>query len=586
MDRSRRAPHDRGPSLRRVSTPAWCASALLLLALGCSRKSEPERPAPPPPTPPVVAVDSAAAEAATAEAPAALPAEATGLLAMPHVTLVALSDWSSVLKPCGCTEELQRGGIERIAHWVGSERVRDPALGLVHAGTLLVEDEAPPANQAAQRALRQQTFVTLLAELPVLGVAVSSVDLAQGGAAVRKLLAESRLPLLADGWEHGVAGARPRRLVTMPGGAKVGVFALDPAAGELDAQQTMAEAHDKALRAEGADVVVALSNLGLRNSRRLARRVPGLDAVVVGAVPERLEPIEEPDREDAGWLLEAPRHGAYMAVLTLARNGEAKDPDPDAPRWLDATPWLPGAAHALQERIAALDADIARVSAEKQTAATALTLPFWRKSREGLARRLATMRERAGKPLPAGNLGAYRSVGLAWSSPADPKVAQAVAAYDAAAGKLAEASASAPQPAVDGQASYVGQQACLGCHQGAAAFARDDLHAHAWATLEKAGKARDLDCVGCHSTGWQQPGGAGFANIDRFANVQCEACHGPGSQHVAAAEKKGGAGLRSPHPTASVCSGCHTPEHAPRFDFDIYAPRLRVPGHGLPVARP
>lgn len=564
----------------RVPLRAVAAFSLLLL-LGCGRKEAPtSTPAAPPGPPP----SNAAVDSATA--PVALPAEATGLLALPHVTLAALSDWSSVLKPCGCTEELQRGGIERIAHWIAVERRRDPALMLLHAGNLLVEDEAPPANQVAQRALRQQTFVQLLAGLPVAGVALSSVDLERGGAKARELLAEAKLPLLADGWEHGVAGVLPRRVVSLPGGVRLGVFALDPAAGELDRQQELAAAHEKALRAEGATVVAALSNLGLRNSRRLARRVPALDAVVVGAVPERLEPIEEPDREEGGWLLAAPRHGAYLAVLTLARVQDKAPPPADSeqrPAWIDATPWLPGAADALRARLDEVDADLARVAKGPQTAATSLTLPFWRRQRADLAQRLERTRERAKQPLPEGRLGAYRSVGLSWAAPVEPTVAAAVARYDAAAAKISEAAASAPVPAKEGVASYVGQQTCLGCHKGAAAFARDDLHAHAWETLEKAGKARDLDCVGCHSTGWQQPGGAGFANIERFADVQCEACHGPGSAHVAAAEKKGGAGLDHPRPDGSVCSGCHTPEHAPRFDFDIYSPRLRRPGHGLPA---
>ncbi|MCB9739880.1 MAG: hypothetical protein H6747_11470 [Deltaproteobacteria bacterium] len=565
----------------RVPLRAVAAFSLLLL-LGCGRK---EAPAPTPAAPPSPPPSNVAED--TAAAPVALPAEATGLLALPHVTLAALSDWSSVLKPCGCTEELQRGGIERIAHWIAVERRRDPALMLLHAGNLLVEDEAPPANQVAQRALRQQTFVQLLAGLPVAGVALSSVDLERGGEKARELLAAAKLPLLADGWEHGVAGVLPRRVVTLPGGVRLGVFALDPAAGELDRQQELAVAHEKALRAEGATVVAALSNLGLRNSRRLARRVPALDAVVVGAVPERLEPIEEPDREEGGWLLAAPRHGAYLAVLTLADvRGKATPPpvDPEQqPAWIDATPWLPGAADALQARLDEVDADLARVAKGPQTAATSLTLPFWRRQRADLAQRLTRTRERAKQPLPVGRLGAYRSVGLAWTSPVEPTVAAAVARYDAAAAKISEATASAPVPAKEGVASYVGQQTCLGCHKSAADFARDDLHAHAWETLEKAGKTRDLDCVGCHSTGWQRPGGAGFANIERFADVQCEACHGPGSAHVAAAEKNGGAGLDHPRPDGSVCSGCHTPEHAPRFDFDIYSPRLRRPGHGLPA---
>ena len=143
-----------------------------------------------------------------------------------------------------------------------------------------------------------------------------------------------------------------------------------------------------------------------------------------------------------------------------------------------------------------------------------------------------------------------------------------------------------PVAAVEGKARYVGEAVCAACHQDAAKWAKHDQHHHAWETLVKAGKTRDLDCVPCHVTGWQQPGGSAFANLKMFERVQCESCHGPGSLHVASPTKSGPGSQIVRSPGAEVCTSCHSPEHAPRFAYRAYVPKLRAPGHGLPVKKP
>ncbi len=493
------------------------AIALLALLTACRRQpATPEAD----PTPqvvaatadtaaPAIAVASGSLDLAVEATAAALPADPTrsALLALPHATVAAVVDWSSVLKPCGCTEELQRGGVERILPWLRRLHAADPALAVVHAGQLLTEVEPPREGEQGQRTLRQQTFLRLLAGLPIAGVAVSSEDLRQGGDAARALLVKAGLPLLADGWAHGVEGAVPRRLHSAPGQPRLGLFALDPAAGDHEAQVQAARRQVASLRAEGAARVVALSNLGLRGSRRLARAVPDLDAIVVGAVPERFEPAEEVEREGETFVLEAPRQGAAVAVLTL-----------------------PGA-------------------------------------RED--RRFA-----------------YHAAALPWTVPTDPATTAAVQAYEAEAARINATALSTPRPATPGAARYLGQQACLGCHAATQPFATADRHHHAFATLQRQGKERDADCVGCHVTGWQQPGGSAFANLATLQHVQCEACHGPGSLHAGAADKAAPQIGFIRQPGEAECLRCHTPEHAPRFDFPIWRKRLLVPGHGMPAASP
>ena len=494
---------------------------------------------------------------------------ASNLRELPHVTLVALSDWQGVLKPCGCTIDLQRGGVERIAAYLERLRAEDDSVVLVHAGALLTEDQSPPPRRVAQRNLRVATFARILDGLDVDAVAVSSPDLKRGGQSVRKAYADSRWPLVATGWNGGLSRAVASRLVRTASGVRVGVLSIDRAAAVDPAGRVeVVGKQAKALRAKGAQIVVLLSNLGLRSSRKLARKVAALDVVVIGGIPARseaLEAIDRDGRDGATLIVYAPRQGAYMAVVTLALNGDG--------RWREVGEYLPDAVRDLRERLAAQRLEIERMSKGKQTVATVRALPFFEKRMAETGRKLAMARAARDKTLPSGRLVAYTSVA----------VVRQVARYNAEVARINETAAARPLPAKAGQATYVGHDVCVACHLEVVPFAKTDLHYTAWKTLERLEKTRDLDCVPCHSTGFGQPGGSAFDNIGTFANVQCEACHGPGSKHVDA-PGKGSSGHIVASPEATVCVGCHSPEHAPRFAFDAYRKRLIVPGHGLPVA--
>ncbi|MCO4762202.1 MAG: hypothetical protein KC502_11900 [Myxococcales bacterium] len=498
----------------------------------------------------------------------------TSLTAAPHVTLVALSDWQGVIKPCGCTEELQRGGVERIGAWLKKLRSKDDSVVLVHAGAVLAEDEPAHAGQEAQRLQRAATFSKILTLLDVAAVALSSADVARDG--IAKLLGAGRWPLLGAGYDGGIKRTIAHRIVTTGSGLKVGIFAIDPKAGDLARYKAIAADQLKALRGQGAQVVVLLSNLSMRNSRRVARAVPGIDAVVLGRVPPKTEPVEEGEQDGGAWMLMAPRHGAYMATLTLTVRG-------DGP-WQDASAWLPGAVTRLNARISGLKADLKRYRKDSSVA-TRRALPFFERQLRELVRARKRAQQAHGQPLPKGRVGGYASVGLAWSEPTDPAVQAMVKAYDAKVGAMNLKIAAKPLPGEPGKAVYVGEAVCTSCHADAGKWAAHDKHHHAWETLIKAGKTKDLDCVPCHVTGWQKPGGSAFDNLDRFARVQCEACHGPGSLHLSAPKKSGPDSHINRRPPASVCNQCHTPEHAPRFSYRDYAPRLRAPGHGMPAMK-
>lgn len=500
---------------------------------------------------------------------------AHGLYQVPHVTLVAVTDWQAVLKPCGCTPDLQKGGVERIAKYIADLRKVDDSVLVVHAGSLLADEEAMSSPQKrAQLGRRLQAFTDSLRSVQVAAAALSSFDVQTGGDETKAAYEQAPFPVLSAGWQDGVKKAKASVLVRTAGGVAVGLLGIDPAVGDEAAQHKAVAAESAVLKQQGAQVVVVLSNLGLRMSRRLARAVPGLDVVLVGKLDEKTEPETDLEREGNTLIVQATRHGAYFSTVTLVPQGQG------AGEWREASAWLPGAAEELQGRITALQKQMQEWQ-QKATVATQKALPYFQKELADLQKRQAQAVQALQQPVPPGRLVAYRTVGLAWTAPVDAQIAAIVQKYDAEVAELNLKNAGDVPPVPAGEAGYVGQKVCLTCHVEVEPFVAHDLHQHAWATLQKVNKDKDLDCVACHVTGYGKPGGSVLGKLDGFTNVQCEACHGPGSLHVAAPQKGAGSHI-NPRPTAAVCTGCHTTEHAPRFAFDEYRKRLLVPGHGLP----
>lgn len=115
-------------------------------------------------------------------------------------------------------------------------------------------------------------------------------------------------------------------------------------------------------------------------------------------------------------------------------------------------------------------------------------------------------------------------------------------------------------------AFYVGSATCLPCHPGAGDAWSRSAHAHARATLREAFHGYDPECLPCHQTGLGHPGGATAADPDPLDNVGCEACHGPGSDHLTAPGSAYGGLPASP----AACVACHTIDTSPDFGFPAY----------------
>jgi hypothetical protein len=131
--------------------------------------------------------------------------------------------------------------------------------------------------------------------------------------------------------------------------------------------------------------------------------------------------------------------------------------------------------------------------------------------------------------------------------------------------------------------TYAGTNTCGNCHATQLAHWKTTKHAHAIATLQKKGRAKDPSCIGCHTTGYLQAGGTRFAAaaLDRFADVGCESCHGPSLAHITTEDRKQGTRRKVEE---TVCRGCHTPDQTNNeFDYALFTKAILGPGHGFPA---
>ena len=552
----------------------------IALALACSCREAP-------PTPTAKPEPKAASSA-----PAAVRSAETG---QDHVVLVFAASQAGQLVPCGCSPD-QRGGLPRAAALLAKMRERDPQLVFIDAGDALLASASAPAGPAATQAeLKAATLARGDALLGAQARVLGPRDLALGSAFAAS--SADGVPLL-DAGGAPVPGARAS-LLLRAGEVPIGVFAAG--LGE-DPAKTIA-ARTAELRSQGARIVVLVvqprGDRALAGAESLlpAARAAGVDLAVLG---RRDDPETDPEHTDPGtpplFALEGhgrellridlmlprgpgtpQRPGVFLAQGAAGKTGELKEIDERIALTRDRVTSAPPELRALlQAKIVELESRKAKLAAAVESAPPG-----------------AIVAKAAFIPVEKG---AGENV----------QAAALVAAYDAqvSAQNLAAAKklpARCPRPG-RGEAAYTGVSAkvadgesCATCHATEAAFWERTPHARAYASLANADKQFSLDCIQCHVTGWQQPGGV--CRIDLTAqggpglraqgsvfglgrrDVQCEMCHGPASLH--AEEPPEHIAARVPE---QVCKRCHEAENSPRFDYAKYRPFIIGPGHGEPLA--
>ncbi len=121
---------------------------------------------------------------------------------------------------------------------------------------------------------------------------------------------------------------------------------------------------------------------------------------------------------------------------------------------------------------------------------------------------------------------------------------------------------------VSGKYTYAGNFKCRLCHRDFFVGRKHDVHDQAFARVLKSGHGENEQCLGCHTTGYGVKGGFKSLTLTpRLANIQCEGCHGPGSEHIRG-NAKGGflAGTVQPENLRQMCLSCHNARWNRAFD--------------------
>lgn len=140
------------------------------------------------------------------------------------------------------------------------------------------------------------------------------------------------------------------------------------------------------------------------------------------------------------------------------------------------------------------------------------------------------------------------------------------------------------------QHEYVGVKSCKMCHRGeqnGLIYETWEASKHAKATeaLAAKGEEKNADCLKCHSTGFGKGGYDPAAeDLEKFAGVQCEACHGPGKDYKTLSVMKDreaaiANGLIIPN--EETCKTCHNTSNHKDLVFD-FSKAYPIIEHKLP----
>ena len=532
-------------------------------------------------------------------APAPAPAPPRGK----QIALLYSSNLGGDYEQCGCPVH-PLGGVARRATVIDRARDEADAVLVLDAGDLFlpepesVRDGKRPDPGEIER--RARLLAAAYARIGTTALLPGERDLALGLPLLRRLARQSHLPLVAA----NLFGRDGKRLfdgdrIVDAGGVEIGLFGVTAAptpddaaafaAAGVEARDPVAAARDAvaSLRARGAQLIVALVHAGDGSAnRKLVAAVPGIDWAVLGHSGLNLELAE---KAGSARLLEAMSKGKHVGRLDLHVVGGG----------------LAFTDRGERAEIETILADHRRQLTEYdkrlgETDPAAMRDYYEQRHKEieaAIARESALLAR-----LPATISGSWfenRIIPLDAGTPDQQGVAVLVGAYDkesaarAAAGKPVGLGNETPRPAraTPGSptapgAGYIGTAACGGCHAPALAQWKTTKHARALAALARVGRDRDPSCVGCHVTGYLQPGGpATVADAhERFANIGCESCHGPGSKHGAALDKRGTLGRAVPE---AICRGCHTVDvTGGDFDYQKFRQAIVGPGHGQPALAP
>jgi hypothetical protein len=491
----------------------------------------------------------------------------------PSVRLYFVSTVAGALEPCGCRKDML-GGVDHAAAFITSRLNEAPRRLLLSTGPLFFQDPALDAERREQDVWKAQALAASFAQLGLAAFAPGINDFAAGVSGLRDLVAPSGVK--AVGANVALPELAPTAVFQV-GDYKVGVAGIAAVPEALAAGSDPAIALEAAaaeLAKAGAQIKVALIAASRGEALRLLERVGGFDVAAIGKASDQgdaNDAASPPTLVGDTLVLQTPNHLQALAYVDLFVEGEGFD-FADASRIAELE---------RRESLLRRRDDLKRRAEVALPDSNAERAKAFEAELTRLDRELAELeRKAAAEPQPSGSFFRYHLAEVREGAGSDPKVAERMLEYYRRVNEHNRVALAdrVPAPAPSGTARYMGGSVCASCHEDATTFWQGTGHASAYATLSTQFKEFNLDCVGCHVTGYGRPGGSTVTHVDRLKDVQCEACHGPGSRHV---EGGGNTDLITLTPAESACRSCH---HAPHVadDWDLKQAWSHIvgPGHG------
>ncbi|HEY6081240.1 MAG TPA: multiheme c-type cytochrome [Polyangiaceae bacterium] len=486
-----------------------------------------------------------------------------------------MSSVAGAIEPCGCVKDML-GGADHAAAYIGAQASAAPSALVLGAGPMLFMNARPDPAREAQAAFKADALADSFKTLRLSAWAPGANDWLLGTPALERLATRSGASLLAA----NVSGApvQATKLLEVSG-MKVGLVGLSSPLvnGKLpaDVQASEAAAAAKAalasLRSSGAQLEILLAAMPRGEALRLLEAEPGFEVAILGKAfdeGESNDPPQSPTLIGKTLVVEMPNHLQSLGVVDLYVRGQSFD-------------FADGSGLETTERKLEIGRRLREITARLEQGGAPADLQALQADKKSLEAELANLPE--AKPPTQGSFFRFQAVEVKEKLGSDAAVSQHIAAYYRRVNDHNKEAFKdlAPTPPAPGAASYVGVEACSGCHKSQRAFWNQTAHASAYATLSSQHKEFNLDCVGCHVTGYGKAGGTTVTHVDKLTDVQCEVCHGPGSKHVNKPEDK--ALISKPSP--SFCaSECHHPPHVhPGWSAMAAWPKIIGPGHGAPA---
>jgi hypothetical protein len=475
----------------------------------------------------------------------------------PQMQLLIVNELMGYIEPCGCTIDLKLGSIERLEALIRSTRAHIPT-NILTVGSHLFDHAELKEHSLAQERAKAKMIRTIMRNWPVDAHLDGALDTAAGEFFYDGLKNNIPLNELSD----PTSSPQNHMKIIEKSGVKLGVIALRGSLNQ-EGQKSIITNALSVMKTQAIHLKVVISTLKRADLRSLAIAFPEVTLWILGSGAQEemnLSPVEHTDITKKSYIVEAGDRGRHLAVIKLyglKHLGPLNDTKGDRLR-----------------EIKKLEL---KVKMRRQFASMSKS-PFMQQRVKRLEEQLETLKN---KPIPTHHKRIeYQLIPITKDLPSSKAVAQVVDHYQESLIALNMKTASQVKPPPANGNGYAGVAECSLCHPAAEEFWKTTRHAKAWQTLEKAKKTFDVGCVGCHVTGWQEPGGSALGHTKKLQDVQCEACHGPAAKH---AEIGGGESYVKLKVPSEKCETCHNHLHSPKFEYESYLSKIIGPGHGQPL---